>query len=93
MSEIEIGDVKIPRKYVRHIITAIGGYVSVYGAALDADGAKIEGELSKLKKDNVYQLYSTDVSGIVKVKEIKVDKKTESGRDIHIFNVSLQIIA
>ena len=90
---VQIGPVTIERKYVRYVLTAIGGSVRILAAALDDEGETIEKKLSGIKKDEVYQLISMEVSGIVKVKAINVDKKIESGKTVYIFNIALQLIA
>lgn len=91
--EVYVGEARIPRKNVRRLLQAIGGYVGLYISALDEEGAGIEEEIKKLEEGKVYELTSVEVSGIVKVKSIKREKREESGRKIYIFNIELQIIA
>jgi hypothetical protein len=64
-----------------------------FARAFDDEGVVIEKELDKLKEGDVYQLDSTGVSGIVKVREISKVERKESGRTIYIFDIALQLIA
>lgn len=90
---VDIGKAKLPKRYVRRVLRALGGYVGIYLSALDKDGVLIEKELEKIEEGKVYDFHSMETSGIVKVKNIKKEIREEAGRKIYVFSIELQIIA